>query len=237
MNRFTALAILLIAALGARLGFDAANPRGTPMELRRSLDKVPREVFGPGWQMREVTLSEDVIRRTGTDSHINRSYRKGSAIYTLYVGYVAGFRENSVHHPLVCMPSLGLELERQDEVRVEIPGRPEGLRFNEYVWKPKDPSLPRLHTLTTFCYNGVFEPSEVYLRVNGWRANYFSIISLHQRVTRSLHDSREDALDKLRRTIPELLLCFPDPDAPEKDASSAADPNSTRSTGGSALDG
>ncbi len=198
------LVAILWAAVATRVSYDAVYSGGAALPIARPLAELPMDTVGPGWKGSDIELTEEVIRRTGTDDRLQRRYRRGRDAFTLYVGYVAGFRENSIHHPLVCFPSQGLILDKDLVVDVPLDHGRTTAAFNEYRWTSTLPGGPRAYTLSTFIYNGEYEPSEVLLRANGWRARYCGVITLHGRLVGDLEETRAAYFKILGRLLPIL---------------------------------
>ena len=121
---------------------------------------------------------------------------------------MTGCKVGAVHNPDLCNPGSGFGLVRKDIVTIPAPDLDVPLEFNQYTWR--DPrSGAFLFTLSTFCYNGQFEASEIALRANGWRANYFSVITVQGSFIGTAENTRKTYYDLIRRSAPIILDHFP----------------------------
>jgi len=209
MTRIYAIATILWIAAGLRIVYDGSHPGAQPTQPVTPLSELPLDIVGQGWEGEKLTLSEAVETRAGVDDYAKHAYWSKTARFGLYVGYVIGFKSNAVHNPDVCNPGSGYELVAKNTVTIPAQGLETDLRFNEYTWR--DPITARLvFTLSTFCYNGIFEPSEIRVRMNGWRANYFSVITLQGSFSGTEKETREKYYEVLRQSVPAILEHFPD---------------------------
>ncbi len=105
-----ALAVLLAAGAGYRIlaARHVALDTSTPIP-RGTLARVPLEIGD--WRGQDVPMDERVVRRTDTDDHINRSYRRSGGTVFLFVGYGIRLRDLAPHRPEVCYPGAGWTLD------------------------------------------------------------------------------------------------------------------------------
>jgi hypothetical protein len=213
MNRFLILAAVLWSACGLRVLLDGAAGHRAPLPLRVPFAECPMDVVGPGWQGEDVPLEEDVRERAGVSAYLQRRYRWNQHSLWLYVGYVSGPAPNAIHHPAVCFPASGLELQSKKAVEIPVPGVPETPRFHEYLWT--HPEGGSTYTLSTFHYHGRFEPAELPLRAAlALGLGYFAVITVTAEVTASVEETRGLVADVIRRALPRLVLHFPPGEAP-----------------------
>lgn len=214
MKRFAALAAIFWTAFAVRTAYVRfVAPDRTPLPLRKPFSELPMEILGPGWTGRDEPLDADTLRVARVSDYVQRVYSRPGHQVALYVGYVSGRVPDAIHYPGICFPGGGLELER--EATVELP-RGESIaqpRFREYVWR--HPARGGTYTLSSFYYNGKFEPDPGRLmaeRVLGVR--YFALITLSGSIAGSLDETQEVCREALSRALPRILEHFPLRDAP-----------------------
>lgn len=209
MKRATALALVFAGAATLRLLYDAAiAPDVTAAPLRVPFEEFPLDLAGPDWRGENVPLEDAVIERSGVSDYLNQRYTDGRRYLWVYVGYVSGFSPDSIHYPDVCYPASGLELESKDVRTIPVSGVNAGVAMNEYVWRRRLGG--GTYTLSTFCYNGKFEPHEWRLRADrivGIR--YFSIITISGDLLGDMKTTRSVYAGLARRMIPRLLEHLP----------------------------
>jgi hypothetical protein len=106
---------LTYRALAARLG---APVNRAPVDPA-ALDRLPLEIGG--WTGQDVPLDEAIVRKTGTDAHINRRYSRGngSESISLYIACGVTARALMPHRPEVCYVGAGWTLV--DRQPTELP--------------------------------------------------------------------------------------------------------------------
>jgi EpsI family protein len=81
-----------------------------------SLTQIP-SVLG-AWEGSDVPLDEELVSATGVDDHLNRYYRSGRSIISLWVAYYRSQRPgHAIHSPMNCLPGSGwqpVKVERLD---------------------------------------------------------------------------------------------------------------------------
>ena len=173
-----------------------------------------------------MPLEEAVERLAGTTSYLQRTYQRDGQALWFYVGYVGGWSPEALHHPGVCFPGNGLELEQEKIVTISphAPGigPPSGLaptlegkssktdfRFKEFLWRNLGGG--GTFTLSTFYYHGKFEPEEWRVRADriiGIR--YFAVITISGAFSGSADETRDICYEAVRKAVPRLLEHFPE---------------------------
>jgi hypothetical protein len=204
MNRIAILAVILWAAVAARVLVD---PHTEPEPLRREFSALPMEILGERWTGRNVVLDEEVVRKAGVSSYVNRVYTNGSRRVWFYVGYVSGGTPESIHYPEICFPSNGRQLAAKSDVDIAAPGLDRKVHFRELLWQTLTGPL---FTLTSVYCDGKFETNPENLRWGRWRGmRYFAIITLSGDLVGTPEESREAYSEMLRRALPTLLEHLP----------------------------
>ena len=211
MRRARILALLLWTALGlSYLLGSTQGPRLPPAPIKVPLSRFPFEVPGPPWKGEDRPLPAETVSVAHVSDHLSRRYSDGRRSFWLYVGYVQGWNPAGIHHPLVCFPNIGLELEQSEVVNLDDPAGARKVSFLESQWW-KEGQDNRIYTLNTFYYNGKFEPEEWKLRAErlvGLR--YFAVITISGKMEPTLEETRNTYFDLARRILPELLKHFPE---------------------------
>ena len=213
MKRATVLALLFVIAAAARIVYDSTfAPDAVAEPLRISFTDFPLDVAGPGWRGERVPLDDAVIERSGVTDYLNQHYSSGRRRIWVYAGYVSGYSPDAIHYPDVCFPASGLELESKSVRRIPLDrvaeDVAEDVAMNEYIWRREFGG--GTYTLSTFCYNGKFEPHEWRLRsdrIVGIR--YFTIITISGDLVGGLEHTRSLYADIARRMIARLMKHLP----------------------------
>lgn len=210
MTRFHALVIFLAAASGLRVAYDRAlAPARTAVPLRVPFSELPMDILGRGWDGNDVQLDPETLQVAQVTSYLQRRYRRGNHLVWLYVGYVGGRTTDAIHHPDVCFPTMGLRLSRRGELAVEVGSPPAAATFKEYLWESATGG--GTYTLSTFFYNGKFDPDESSLRAERlFGVRYFAVITLSVNVPGSVDEARRILLGAVGEVVPRLLKHFPD---------------------------
>jgi hypothetical protein len=212
VSRFLVIGIFLWGAFGLRLLLDRAIAGLEPLALRVPFEDFPMDAVGPRWEGHDVPIEEAIRERAQTSASILRSYRWGHRSLWFYVGYVSGPAPGAIHHPGVCFPASGLALAGESEVRFPVPGIADPPAFKEYVWTHLDGGST--YTLTTFHYNGTFEPGEWRLRAARlFGLRFFAVITVTAQAHGGIEEARGLCEDVLRRALPRLLPHFPGEEA------------------------
>lgn len=209
MNRVLVLTLVFLAAAGLRLTYDSAfAPSAIAEPLRVPFTEFPLDIAGPGWRGEFVSLEEAVVERAGVSDYLNQRYTDGHHDLWVYVGYVAGYSPGSIHYPEICFPSSGRSLESKSVRELPIDGVTGDVPMNEYIWRGDLGG--GTYTLSTFCYNGKFEPHAWRLRADrilGIR--YFAIITISGNLIGNTESTRAAYGEFARRLIPRLLNHLP----------------------------
>jgi hypothetical protein len=215
VTRFVLLGLVLWGGYGLRLLLDHVLLAGLePQPLRIPFEELPLDVVGPRWEGRDVLLEGDIRDRAGVSAYLLRSYTREDCSLWLYVGYVSGASPRAIHHPGVCFPASGLALTRNQIVRIPVSTIRDPPAFQEYLWTHIDGGSA--YTLTTFYYNGTFDPQEWRLRAARlFRLRYFVVITISAQIRGSVEETRGLCEDVLRRTLPQLIRHFPDQESPK----------------------
>jgi len=106
---------LAYRALAVRLGLSVTTSPIVPEVLQR----LPMQIGS--WTGQDVPLDEAIVRKTGTDGHINRRYSRhiGVEYVGLYIAYGVTARALAPHRPEVCYVRAGWTLV--DRQSVELP--------------------------------------------------------------------------------------------------------------------
>ncbi len=211
MSRFTVLAMIFWIACGFRFLQERNLTEATPLvPLSLPFSELPLDLLGPGWERKEVPLSDRTLRVAKVTDYVQRLYTRADHNVWLYVGYVGRWDPGALHHPEICFPHvLGLEPLRKTTVPIPIPGVEEPPGFNEFLWRSDLGS--QTYTLYTFYFNGRFEPNLTELRafrILGVR--YFAIITFSGTLAGSLEETRRFYSDLMGKVVPTLLEHFPD---------------------------
>ncbi len=209
MKHTTVLALLLVSAAAARILYDhSLAPEAIAAPPRIPFSEFPLDVAGPGWRGQTLELDEAVIERSGVSDYVSQRYTDGRRTLWVYVGYVGGYSPDSIHYPEICFPGNGLELESKAVRRFPISGIADDAAMNEYLWRRKPGG--GTYTLSTFCYNGKFEPHEWRLRADRIVGiPYFAIITISGDLMGDLETTRAVYHSVLERMIPQLMKHLP----------------------------
>ncbi len=106
---------LAYRTVAARLGFSGTASPIVPEALQR----LPMQIGS--WTGRDVPIDETIVRKTGTDGHLNRHYSHniGAENVGLYIAYGVTARALAPHRPEVCYVKAGWTLT--DRRSVELP--------------------------------------------------------------------------------------------------------------------
>ncbi len=210
---------ILVAIFGVgavlKLFTGAEAPKLPPVPIAKALAKFPSGLAGEQWKETRSALDEHTLEIAGVSDYLQRFYDNGRQSFWFYVGYVSQWNTSAIHHPEVCFPGQGLDLENTSKIAINVPElaekHPKGsIRFNELLWK--DQLGNPIYTLYTFYFDGNFEPSESKMRAkNTIGIHYFSIITISGPVNKDAIDVGKERLQgALKRFLPELVTHFPD---------------------------
>jgi hypothetical protein len=209
MNRVVALGALLGTSFVLRFSYDRIyDYRFAPIPIGVALaDFGLRELSG-GLRAEDIPLDPRVERVAGVDDYLNRTYSSSERSIWFYIGYVSGWRPESIHYPDVCFPSQGMELVAKATIDVLIAGRPSPARFHEYIWD--NPSGKRTYTLSSFYFRGKFEPSKTAMRLErSLGIRYFVMVTISGPVVGDVEASRMYYSKMLEQLLPEFLTHMP----------------------------
>jgi hypothetical protein len=155
---------LAYRALAARAG---APMNRTPMNPA-TLNRFPLEIGG--WTGRDVPLDETIVRKSGTDAHINRQYswHNGLESICLYVACGVTARAMMPHRPEVCYISAGWTL--MDHSPLELP-LADGTKLSCSIFQFSRGGLnaERMTVLDYFVVDGQYCGNVSLLRSRVWR--------------------------------------------------------------------
>ncbi len=111
-TRFIPAALLAIGGLVL-----LAKPAAIAMPLRHDLSSLPAVLDGRS--SRELTISAEEVKVSGTTAHLLRAYGdRLNPEFTLYVGYhAAQSQSNQMHSPRNCLPGAGWQVLTSGAVR------------------------------------------------------------------------------------------------------------------------
>jgi len=106
-----AVGMVLLAGAGYRLmARHLARPSGETALTSDALAQLPLSF--DGWSGRDMPLTASVVRATGTDAHVNRTYRRRRDQVGLFLAYGIRARDLAPHRPEVCYPGSGWTLQQ-----------------------------------------------------------------------------------------------------------------------------
>jgi EpsI family protein len=116
-------ASLLMLASGLthrRLAATLCVPTGARPIEPATLAPFPLQIGD--WRGRDVPLEERILRKTGTDAHLNRRYsrRDGLESVSLYVACGVRVEEVMGHYPEVCYGGAGRLLKKRDSLEIPL---------------------------------------------------------------------------------------------------------------------
>ena len=208
MSRSTVLAILLHAACGLRLAWERSTAAAMVENPRVPLTSFPRDIAGPEWREEDVPLREAERVIIGVTDYLQRRYTSGDLEIWFYVGFVSGRATGTIHAPEYCLPASGYELQRTDDITLDVPHLPQSARWRENLWK--DSRGGPVYSLHTLYYNGGFEPEEWRLRAaRALGLSYFVVLNVMGAYTGSLDETRSHYRGFLEKAVPLLLRHLP----------------------------
>jgi hypothetical protein len=219
MSRVWTLILAFSLALGLRVAYDRILHRGgAETALRQPLSTIPRDLLGGAWEVEDVPLAENVVRTAGVASYLNRCHSRSGKKIWLYVGYVDGWYQESIHYPEICFPASGLELARKSLREIPVTPFEEPPRFQESTWKTLTGGP--VYTLSTFLYDGKCQPHEWRLRRDGLvipfvtrGVPWFAIVTLSGDFLGDLEETRRHYARMVQDLLPHILVCMPFPGA------------------------
>lgn len=164
-----AVAVLAVSGFGYRVvSARLTDVHGSTRLPKGTLAALPLRLGE--WEGRDIPLDEDVIRRTDTDDHINRTYvrRRGMEAISLFVGYGARLRDLMPHRPEVCYPGAGWLLDRVDAISLDLG---DGKELPCRVLKFSRGGMDAAHVtvLNYYLVDGKYCPDVSLLRSKAWR--------------------------------------------------------------------
>lgn len=117
------IVLLMVSGIGYRMTadwFDRAVV-GAPLPVG-SLGAVPLQIGD--WFGEDVPLDDAIIKRTDTDDHLNRTYRKRGSreAVSVFAGCGVKLRDLMPHRPTVCYIGAGWTLDQSKTVQVDAAG-------------------------------------------------------------------------------------------------------------------
>lgn len=181
MNRWRLLVTVFWIALSLRLAADAYvsswldDHSGS---LKQPLASFPAGIFGPAWTAEDLPLPNDIIKISGLTEYIHRRYEGPQARLILYVAYVKGGAGGAIHHPGICLPAHGFEIEDLQKLALNVESASREAILSEFLFHK--PLTSPGYGLTTFYYNGNFRPERWRLQLaDRWPGvNSYAIITL-----------------------------------------------------------
>lgn len=163
-------AVILLAggaahrALRAELDAGERPANITPGTLAR----LPLRIGG--WMGNDVPLDERTIKKTDTDDHVSRRYRRGVDSVDLFLGYGVRARDLEPHRPEVCYPAAGWNLKKQSAAEVSLP---DGSRLPCTVYRFGRGGFDALDivVLSYFVVDDEYCPDVGVLRSNAWKGS------------------------------------------------------------------
>jgi EpsI family protein len=166
-----ALAVALLVASGlagrflegrlGQAGDHVAMPAGTLAHLPLSLGE---------WTGCEVPMEAAIVKRTGTDDHVNRSYAQGPTGQTvgLYVAYGVRARDLMPHRPEVCYPSAGWTLDNSEPCELPVA---DGAKLPCRIYRFSQGTLGHeaITVLNYYLVDGQYAPDVSLLRSKAWQ--------------------------------------------------------------------
>lgn len=166
-----AVALVVLAASG--VGY-----RIVASQLARPAESVPLPEGGLArmsmeigdWTGRDVPLSQAIIRATGSDQVLNRSYARRGGMQTVgfYISYGVQARDLMPHRPEVCYPGGGWTMRDSRQEEIAVPGgKPLSCRVYQFDKTGMD-GRP-MTVLNYYIVDGQYSPDVSLLRSKAWR--------------------------------------------------------------------
>ncbi len=209
MNRFAVVAVLLWCAFALKVGLvGSADGRVEALDPRIPLSEYPETVFGAGWSVKNVELPARVVELAGLSDYVHREYRQGGRAFVLYVAYVRGRANDGIHHPSVCLPSHGLEIQSQETYSIAASSK-RAVDCMELRCESKFGE--GLFSLSTFYGNGRFHPDPNALRLADRLSpmRYYVMVTVTGDYIGSLDRTREFYSERMREALPALMAHLP----------------------------
>lgn len=114
-------AIILVAGGAAHRALHGELEAGQPTAriTPGTLARLPLRLGE--WMGNDVPLDERTIRKTDTDDHVSRRYRRGLESVELFIGYGVRARDLEPHRPEVCYPAGGWNLKSSAPRELALP--------------------------------------------------------------------------------------------------------------------
>jgi len=166
----TIAASFLMLAFGLShrvLAFRLAAPTATIPIAPDLVEQLPMHIAD--WVGEDVPLDEAVVRKTGTDAHINRHYSRlnGSESISLYVACGIDARALMSHRPEVCYSAGGWALV--DRHSMELPlGTGTELPCNVFEFTRGGLDTKKVAVLNYFIVDGQYCGDISFLRSRAW---------------------------------------------------------------------
>ena len=153
-------------SLAARLGVSVTTRPIVPEAVHR----LPMQIGS--WTGQDVPLDEAIVRKTGTDGHINRRYSRyiGVEYVGLYIAYGVTARALAPHRPEVCYVRAGWTL--MDRRSVELPlGNGAKLPCSVFQFSRGGLNAERIVVLDYFIVDGRYCGDASLLQSRAWRGS------------------------------------------------------------------
>ncbi|MBN1441275.1 MAG: exosortase-associated EpsI family protein [Planctomycetes bacterium] len=210
MSRLHTLTIVLWIGFAASAGLDHIQRGGdAPSESYASLSGLRRDLFGSGWTVEDIAVSDETLDVAKVSDHAFLRFRREAAEVFLYIGLVGSGTSQGIHHPAVCFPAQGIRIEEARIVEIDVPGEETPWRFNEYLGR-KDPDV-QVYALSTFFFGKKPETGVWSLRWKQAWSNQkaFAIITVFGMLGGPVGETRALYRDLVREAAPEWLRLLP----------------------------
>jgi EpsI family protein len=195
----TASVIMLASGLTYRvLATRLATPsQKVPIDPSR-LAQFPMEIGD--WTGQDVALDEAIVRRTGTDAHLNRRYinQTGLEAVSFYVAYGVQARDLVAHRPEVCYIGNGWAL--MDKRFLELPlGDGTMLPCNVMQFSRGGLLTDKLVVLDYYLVDGQYCHDVSLLRFKAWRGSGTVDYVVHVQITTPVIEIRGEGSVETKR--------------------------------------
>ena len=122
LSTAAAVAFLVAGGAGYRVLAGYLEGQATAKPLPKgTLARLPMRIGE--WMGKDSPLGEAVVKATGTDDHVNRSYFRGPTgdRVSLFLAYGVRARDLMPHRPEVCYPGVGWALQANREAALDLP--------------------------------------------------------------------------------------------------------------------
>ncbi|HKW98500.1 MAG TPA: EpsI family protein [Bryobacteraceae bacterium] len=122
--------LITLVLLGGTLAASHLSEQRKPEPLRSPLSSIPKQV--DGWTGEDAKpLDEHTLAVLRPTSYLDRIYRRGGDVASLFISYYAEQRAGeSMHSPKNCLPGAGWEIWDYGSARIRVGG--ESVDINKY---------------------------------------------------------------------------------------------------------